>query len=195
MKTSQAGIDLIKKYEGCKLTAYRLPGEKLYTIGWGHSGADVLPDMTISQEMADELLRLDLVKYEKYVEKYVTAFPLTQAMADALISYCYNRGPKGLKQLADASRTPEEMAGNIIIYWGSAQRYKTALLKRRYAEQQLFKSGMTMIRRKSVHEIALDVLAGKYGNGMDRKNRVHAAGYDYAEVQLEVNRIIEEEKE
>lgn len=195
MKTSQVGIDLIKRFEGCKLKAYRLPGEKLWSVGYGHSGPDVRPNMTISQELADALLGLDLEKFERYVEKYVTAFPLTQAQFDACVSYCYNRGPKGMKQLADASRTPEEMASNIIIYWGSAQRYKNALLKRRYAEQELFKSGMTMIRRKSVHEIALDVLGGKYGNGQARKDALKQAGYDYAEVQREVNRIIEEERE
>lgn len=43
---------------------------------------------------------------------------------------------------------------------------------------------------KTVHDIALEVIDGKWGNGQDRKNRIHAAGYDYADVQAEVNRIL-----
>ena len=42
MKISDNGIALIKKYEGCRLHAYKpVPTEKYYTIGYGHYGADV----------------------------------------------------------------------------------------------------------------------------------------------------------
>lgn len=40
---------------------------------------------------------------------------------------------------------------------------------------------------KTVDELAREVLAGKWGNGSDRKNRLTAAGYDYAAVQARVN--------
>ena len=43
--------------------------------------------------------------------------------------------------------------------------------------------------KKSVTEVAKEVLAGDWGNGDDRKNRLAAAGYDYATVQAEVNRL------
>lgn len=42
--------------------------------------------------------------------------------------------------------------------------------------------------RKSVAQLATEVLAGKWGNGADRKRRLQAAGYSYAAVQAEVNR-------
>lgn len=42
---------------------------------------------------------------------------------------------------------------------------------------------------KSVTEVAKEVIAGKWGNGADRKNRLTAAGYDYSKVQSEVNAI------
>lgn len=45
--------------------------------------------------------------------------------------------------------------------------------------------------KKSVHDVALEVLAGLWGNAQDRKDRLSAAGYDYDEVQSEVNKIIE----
>lgn len=44
--------------------------------------------------------------------------------------------------------------------------------------------------KKSVHELAEEVIAGKWGSGADRKNRLTAAGYDYDAVQDEVNRIL-----
>ena len=43
--------------------------------------------------------------------------------------------------------------------------------------------------KKSVEEIAKEVIAGKWGNGVDRKNRLTNAGYDYAEVQECVNKL------
>lgn len=43
---------------------------------------------------------------------------------------------------------------------------------------------------KSVEEIAREVLQGKWGNGADRKARLEAAGYDYAEVQAKVNALV-----
>lgn len=42
-------------------------------------------------------------------------------------------------------------------------------------------------QKKSVDEIAKEVIAGKWGNGSDRKNRLEAAGYNYSEVQSAVN--------
>jgi GH24 family phage-related lysozyme (muramidase) len=136
---SQRGIDFIKNYEKCRLKAYRLGNEKNYTIGWGHSGPDVLPNMTISQERADELFRIDLQEFEKYVRCYAT-IPLTQGRMDALTSYTYNRGPKGMQELAKVSKSPKEYADNMVLLWGSNQEYKQALIERRKAERELFLS-------------------------------------------------------
>jgi len=43
--------------------------------------------------------------------------------------------------------------------------------------------------KKSVEEIAKEVINGDWGNGADRKNRLTAAGYDYAKVQARVNEL------
>lgn len=45
-------------------------------------------------------------------------------------------------------------------------------------------------KKKSVAEIAREVILGKWGNGAERKMRLTNAGYDYAEVQSEVNRLL-----
>lgn len=48
-------------------------------------------------------------------------------------------------------------------------------------------STTTTTAKKSVDEIASEVIAGKWGNGSDRKSRLTAAGYDYSAVQAKVN--------
>ena len=47
----------------------------------------------------------------------------------------------------------------------------------------------TASKKKSVNEIAKEVIAGKWGNGDERKRRLTAAGYNYTEVQNEVNKL------
>jgi lysozyme len=47
----------------------------------------------------------------------------------------------------------------------------------------------TPVASKTVDELAHEVLAGNWGNGEDRKNRLTAAGYDYDSVQSEVNEL------
>ena len=43
---------------------------------------------------------------------------------------------------------------------------------------------------KSIEEVAKEVINGKWGNGVDRKNRLIAAGYDYDQVQTKVSELL-----
>lgn len=138
MVTGTKGLELIKKFESCKLTAYKLAGEKNYTIGWGHSDSTIKAGDKITQAKADSLLKSDLAVFEKYVTQYAGSFNLTQNQFDALVSYCYNRGPAGLKQLISNSKTKFGIYTNIPIYWGTNETYKTGLINRRKCEQALF---------------------------------------------------------
>ena len=138
MKTGDAGINLIASFEMCRLTAYKNPGEKNYTIGYGHCNANVKAGMKITNVQAKAYLKDDLCTAESYVNKYVKSFKPNQNQFDALVSYCYNRGPKGLKQLCDASKTAEDFSKNIVVYWGTNVSCKNGILKRRKAEQALF---------------------------------------------------------
>lgn len=140
MKTSDKGIEFLKKHEGLRLKAYKLEGETYYSIGYAHSYDPSITANTIwTNAQAEAALRVDLQKFEKYVEQNVT-IPLTQSRFDALVSYCYNRGLGGLKELVSHSKTIEDYSKNIVKYWGSATRYKDALIKRRKAEKELFDS-------------------------------------------------------
>ena len=47
-----------------------------------------------------------------------------------------------------------------------------------------------LVEKKPIAEIANEVLQGKWGNGVDRKNRLTAAGYNYGAVQSAVNALV-----
>ena len=141
MKISQKGIDLIKKFEGCRLQAYKaVPTEKCYTIGYGHYGSDVIPGMSITQAQADALLMQDLMRYEAAVID--TGLKLTQNQFDALVSFAYNCGCGNLKKLVTA-RDTQQIADAMLLYNKSAGNVLAGLTKRRQAERDLFTSGMT----------------------------------------------------
>jgi lysozyme len=100
MNMSQAGLDaLLKKFEGCKLKAYKCPAG-IWTIGYGHTSAAgepvVTEGMTITQEEAEAILKRDLAKYEKPVVDLVKV-PLTQHQFDVLVDFAYNAGVGNLK--------------------------------------------------------------------------------------------------
>jgi GH24 family phage-related lysozyme (muramidase) len=141
MNINDKGVHLLKSFESCKLKAYKLPGEKFYTIGWGHSfDKSITKDTLWSQEKADSQFLIDLHPREVLVKEIaVKKFPeLNANQFSALVSYTYNRGIKGLQQLITNSKTIDEVATNIVVYWGSAVLYKKGLLRRRKAEQLLY---------------------------------------------------------
>lgn len=142
MKTSQRGINLIKKYEGCRLTAYKpVKTEKYWTIGYGHYGPDVQPCATITQYQADLYLLLDIEKFEKKVDKYNAKYMWTQNEFDALVSFAYNIG--SIDQLTDnGKRTKQQIAAKIPAYNKAGGKVLAGLTKRRKEEQALFTEGL-----------------------------------------------------
>lgn len=61
-------------------------------------------------------------------------------------------------------------------------------------DAEVIANNATATTKKSIEEIAGDVIAGKYGNGDSRKKKLEAEGYDYEAVRVRVNQIIEEQK-
>lgn len=60
-----------------------------------------------------------------------------------------------------------------------------------YARPRYKKSGTDYVEpAKTTHEIALEVIDGKWGNGEERRRKLTDAGYDYEAVQYEVNHIL-----
>ena len=135
MKTGQAGINLIKKYEGCRLDAYKCPAG-VWTIGYGHTG-DVKPGQRITQAQADAILIADLAKFEKKVNAYYDRYRWTQNEFDALVSFAYNLG--SIDQLtAGGTRSREIIAEKMLLYNKAAGKVLPGLTRRRKEERELF---------------------------------------------------------
>ena len=85
-------------FEGCRLTAYPDPGTggDPWTIGYGHTGPDVYPGVTITQAEADHLLKQDLKRFEDAVNKLIEV-PFNQNEFDATVSFTYNCGAGALE--------------------------------------------------------------------------------------------------
>ena len=137
MKVSNNCINLIKKYEGCKLKAYKCPAGK-WTIGYG-STSGVKQGMTITQSQAEDLLKKDLVRFENHVMKYDHIYHWTQSEFDACVSFCYNVG--SINQLTDnGTRTKQQIASKMLEYNKAGGKILAGLTKRRKDEQALFLS-------------------------------------------------------
>ena len=138
MKISKAGIDFIIGFEGFSAMACKcVSTEKYYTIGYGHYGADVKKDDTITREEARKLLESDLLSFEKKVSKYDSKYDFNQNEFDALVSFAYNVG--NIDQLtAKGTRTRDKIAECMLRYNKSGGRVLNGLTKRREAERKLF---------------------------------------------------------
>ena len=136
MKIGQAGIDLIKKFEGCKLTAYLCPAG-VWTIGYGHTGQDVKPGLTITQAKAEQLLKNDLEKFEQHVMLFNRKYCWSQNEFDALVSFAYNVG--SINQLTkNMQRTKKQIADAMLQYNKGGGKVLPGLTKRRQEERSLF---------------------------------------------------------
>jgi lysozyme len=86
---SDVGINLIKQYEGCKLTSYfDVDG---YSIGYGHHSPLISADQTCTQEQADAWLANDANAAACSVLKFCRV-DLSQNQLDALTDWMYNFG-------------------------------------------------------------------------------------------------------
>lgn len=144
MQISKTGLDLIKKWEGCRLTAYQdIVG--VWTIGYGTTNADksitgteIKQGLKITQDTADEwLLKSIQQKYIPKVEKYNHIYNFNQNQIDALASFAYNIG--SIKQLtADGTRSISEISKHILAYNTAGGKVVQGLTNRRKEEKALF---------------------------------------------------------
>ena len=139
METSNEGISLIQKFEGCELEAYQCSAG-VWTIGYGHT-KDVLEGMTITKEQAEQMLVDELHEYENYINEYVTV-ALSQNQFDALVSWVYNLGPANLKSSTMLkvlnSGEYEDVPAQIKRWNKAGGKVLEGLIRRREAEACLF---------------------------------------------------------
>ena len=139
-RTSKAGIDLIKRFEGVRLESYRCPAG-IWTVSAGVTGPHIKPGMKITEEESDAMFAEALTKFEAGVNAAVKV-PLSQSQFDAVVSLVYNIGVPAFKsstllKLLNAGdyRGASEQFGRWI-HAGSA--VLPGLIRRRNAERDLF---------------------------------------------------------
>lgn len=139
MKISDKGLALIRRFEGCCLTAYKCPAG-VWTIGYGHTGTvdgkAICKGMKITGAKAVELLAADCAKFESRVSKY-GGYGWNQNEFDALVSFAFNVG--SIAQLtANGKRSRSEIADKLLAYNKAGGKVLAGLTKRRTAERALF---------------------------------------------------------
>ena len=143
MGISEEGKNLIKKFEGCELEAYKCAAG-VWTIGYGHIKTAV-EGMKIDQATANELFDEEMGEYETYVNTAVTV-PLSQNQFDAIVSWVFNLGNGNLKastmlkviNSGDHAGVPAQ-----IKRWNKAGgKVLDGLVRRREAEALLYQGAI-----------------------------------------------------
>ena len=143
MQISEEGKNLIKKFEGCELEAYKCAAG-VWTIGYGHIKTAV-EGMKIDQATANELFDEEMGEYETYVNTAVTV-PLSQNQFDALVSLVFNLGNGNLNastmlkviNSGDHAGVPAQ-----IKRWNKAGgKVLDGLVRRREAEALLYQGAI-----------------------------------------------------
>lgn len=144
MRTSRAGLDVIKMFEGFRPRYQKLPNGK-WIVGYGHV-RDTQESVEITEDEAETLLReYDLQPFERLVTDCVLA-PLNQNEFDALVSLAYNIGAKAFAQseiVAQINGGNRLAAAKAFDEWcrariGGRVQIVDALVRRRAAEKALF---------------------------------------------------------
>jgi len=157
--TNQNGIDLIKKYEGLRTTAYQ-DSVGIWTIGYGHT-AKVYKGQSISEQQAEDFLRADLRHAEGSVERSIKV-SLNDNQFAALVAFTFNVGGGALasstlaKKLnaGDYAAVPEQLERWSKVRDRASGGYKVlaGLLKRRKAEGALWSSDGSFSDQTTVNQ-------------------------------------------
>ena len=150
MSVNQATIDLIKRWEGCKLQAYQCSAG-VWTIGFGTTaGADVgikpAQGMTITLDRAEDLLRLAVDKFAATVDALITA-KVNDNQFGACVSLAYNIGPTAFAKstvLRELNAGNYDKAAIAFQMWNKAGgKVVQGLINRRNDEVTLFLTSPT----------------------------------------------------
>lgn len=143
MKMNPAGVELVKKFEGCKLEAYPDPasGGEPYTIGWGSTGPSIKLGVVWTQAQADARLENDLNKLAVNLQPLVRS-AVNDNQFSAMVCFAYNLGLGSLKNstlLKLVNDSKFARAADEFPKWNKAAgKVMKGLVARRAAERELF---------------------------------------------------------
>lgn len=136
---NQAGITLIKGFEGLRLKPYQDSGG-VWTVGYGHTHNVTGAMPSITQEQADAFLHEDIDIAQRLIQQYISVL-LNENQEAAVTSLVFNEGSAPLKHTLGALL-------NIGDYTGAAAQFGrwiyvngkvlAGLVNRRESEKELF---------------------------------------------------------
>lgn len=151
---TEAGKNLIRKFEGCSLVAYLCPS-KVWTIGWGSTtyadGTPVKEGDKIDQATANQLFDIILDKFEKQVKMLLgdtLLVTLPKEAIGALVSLAYNIGTGAfakstlLKKLKENKLNFDEIEKWWICWNKSNGKVLNGLVRRRAAEFDMYRNAV-----------------------------------------------------
>ena len=146
MKFNNDGLELIKKYEGCKLQVYLDVGG-LPTVGYGHR-TDLDEGTLITQEEADQLLSKDIQNFTRGVTALLGPTAVCNSnQFSAIVCFSYNLGIGTLQHSSLLRKVKEgdfEGAADAFMKWVHVGPNVVAgLVARRQAEKELFEKPVT----------------------------------------------------
>lgn len=132
MRISTYGINMIKKFEGCRLKPYYCAAGVL-TVGYGHITHSTA---AITQKQAEDFLKSDLIKFESRVEKATAKYGnLSQWEFDAFVSFDFNTG--AISRLV-INRDKNAAAKAMLQYVKAGGKVLDGLKERRQFEYDYF---------------------------------------------------------
>ncbi|HOP19253.1 MAG TPA: lysozyme [Parvularculaceae bacterium] len=143
MRTGETGLNLIKGYEGLRMSAHYAPSEQ-WTVGYGHTSS-ARHGMSVTEGDAERLLREDVRPIETVLADTVRA-PLNQNEHDALVSLIFNIGEENWRKstvLRKLNAGDKLAAAQAFEMWTKARVNGElvaldGLMRRRAAEKSLF---------------------------------------------------------
>ncbi len=140
----QEALDLVKMFEGLRLSAYLCPAGK-WTIGYGHTQG-VAQGQTITKEQAETFLMDDLTKAALSIEQCFT-MPLSRRQFAALASFVFNVGAGNFKRSTLLKKLNQGLYDHVpaqLARWNKSKgKVLDGLSRRRAAEAALWKKGST----------------------------------------------------
>ena len=150
MKINEKGLEIIRSFEGCRLSAYRCSAG-VPTIGYGHTRGVKQGDK-ITQEQAEEYLREDLKVFETHVMSFNDKYNWSSNEFSALVSFAFNIG--SITQLtARGTRSKQEIADKMLLYDYAGGKRLTGLGARREKERELFLTPDEVVLNDEIHSL------------------------------------------
>ena len=145
MEVNKAGRDLIKKFEGCKLRAYKCPAG-LWTISWGLTfypdGTKVKQGDVITQQQAEDYFNAIVDDFAKKVDALIKS-NVSDNNFSAIVSFTFNVGVNNLKKstlLRKVNANPKDatIPAEFRKWVRANGEVLKGLVRRREAEAKLY---------------------------------------------------------